>query len=40
MGQLHISGREPATGASITITVEDGVIVSVDASAEECDLWI
>jgi N-acetylglucosamine-6-phosphate deacetylase len=40
VGQLHISGREPATGRCITVTIEAGLIVSVEAAHQDCDLWI
>jgi N-acetylglucosamine-6-phosphate deacetylase len=38
--QLHISGREPSTGKCITLTVEAGRIVSVNAAGLDCGLWI
>jgi len=40
MGRKTISGREPITGKSITLTIDNGLIVSVDAAPRECDLWI
>jgi N-acetylglucosamine-6-phosphate deacetylase len=40
MGRLRISGREPATGRCIAVTVEAGSIVSVDAASQDSDLWI
>jgi N-acetylglucosamine-6-phosphate deacetylase len=40
VSQLHISGREPATGRCITVTIEAGLIVSVEAAHQDCDLWI
>jgi N-acetylglucosamine-6-phosphate deacetylase len=38
--QVFISGRDPATGEGITVTIEGGLIISVDVGPLECDLWI
>src|ERR1017187_5212213 len=40
MNSLSISGREPATGRCIRVTVQAGQIVSVDDSHQDSDLWI
>lgn len=40
MNSTTISGREPATGKCIAITIDAGVIVSIDSASHDCDLWI
>jgi N-acetylglucosamine-6-phosphate deacetylase len=40
VGGLRISGRELATGTSISVVVEDELVVAIDPAPHECDLWI
>jgi N-acetylglucosamine-6-phosphate deacetylase len=40
VGRTHVLGREPATGRSIMVTVDDGVIVLIEPTNAAADLWI
>jgi N-acetylglucosamine-6-phosphate deacetylase len=40
VNRQYILGREPETGRSVAITVEAGLIVSVESAVQDCELWI
>jgi len=40
VGRTQVLGREPATGRSIRVTIEEGMILLVESTDESSDLWI